>query len=313
MLSDLAFSNKVAHLHTDLPCRAAIILGKQLYLPDGITPDQIYSTFSTIFSSINVDVRFMKDLDESPLGEIVAAREYDLIGLIGRPSEFNFRKPSSVIGHVRRNHSRQSQDRRSLLLAFVPDSQFGACNEYLKISDGVILCEAKSRPPILDVISIAYRLFESLSVPSMLNIDLADLTHIARGIGRALNLAENDYLEIISKLPPHCLVARSALLHFSCTEDVKLNEVYSISRTIALKRGASENPSVEEKSAMHSEAKWIRRVNVKMGIRVKPRLDNASEKVMKDHSLGVNSEIDLKTLANDSDKRINLTAILFGL
>ena len=135
----------------------------------------------------------------------------------------------------------------------------------------------------------------------MLNIDLADVKRIAKGVGLAFNVSEVDHRKIVSMLPDQCLVASSAVLHFSCREDVRLQEVYSISKSIALKKGlAGINPVVNG----HQDAKKvIRKVNVKMGIRM---VDNDGYNEVAD------APFDSRSKKVDS-KRISMTAILFGI
>ena len=44
-------------------------------------------------------------------------------------------------------------------------------------------------------------------------------------------------------LPKDCFVARAAILHFSCKDDVRLSEIYSVAKSIAMKKGLSESDS----------------------------------------------------------------------
>ncbi len=151
------------------------------------------------------------------------------------------------------------------VLAFQPSAKFREAKGILRKVDSVILCEDRET-------LVVRQFFESLMVPSLLNIDLADVAAMARGIGLALRASGIDGKEVVSKLPERCYVAKAGLLHFSCSDDVTLREVYDISRRLA-------SDEVDQNK--------VRKVNVKIGLRIRPQ--SAGE-----------------------EERIRLTAILFG-
>jgi cell division GTPase FtsZ len=234
------------------------------------------------------------------MSDLVSSPDYDVVGLIGKAEEFDFirKKGSGQRLRLRAGPSESESQRESesIVLAFAPNTQFRDVKKYLKNADAIVFCDATGRNWVQELSKVIYHFFESLVVPSMLNIDLADVKHIAKGIGLAFNISDDSNNKIIARLPKSCLVARSALLHFSCDPDVRLKEVYSISKAIALKKGIA---NVDLQINTPAEAKkLIRKVNVKMGIRVR----NASKREFSSASSNV-PEI----------KRISLTAILFGL
>ena len=132
-----------------------------------------------------------------------------------------------------------------------------------------------------------YHFYESLTLPSLLNIDLADVESIARGMGLSFNLTGDSSEDIIARLPSQSYVARSALLHFTCARNVTLEEVYRISKAISTRRFAgsfvSENPN-------GNQIKMYKRIRLKMGLRISPGRE-----------------------INGTNSRISLTGILFGL
>jgi hypothetical protein len=169
-----------------------------------------------------------------------------------------------------------------LKIGFVPPSSFNLVKTQLKYLDASLVC-GRANEPKRSAIDVVYSFFESLLVPSLFNIDLADVRSIAKGVGLSRHETGNSTKEIISKLPAECYVAKSALLHFSCSRDVTLQEVYDVSRAISLKRP-------EEREG--DEKRDIRQFNIKMGLRFAD---------------------DPHLPAKAAEKRISLTAILFGL
>ena len=251
------------------PTRITIIIGSQV--------GSGWKSLAKLFSKIGTRVIERASLSESGLDDITSSPECDIVASIGEAGEFS------------RNKRRQ-EDSDPIILSFAPKDRIVNAREYLKVFDALILCESTSRNWIQDVSQVAYRFLESLTTPSMLNVDVADVKRIAKGIGLAVTVSDNSSERLVARLPRECLIARSALLHFSCKEDVSLKEVYSISKSIALKKGLAPE---ESEISTHADAeRLIRKVNVKMGIRIlnsKERRDKAIE------------------------KRINLTSIFFGL
>lgn len=131
-----------------------------------------------------------------------------------------------------------------------------------------------------------YHFYESLTLPSLLNIDLADVQSIARGIGISFNESGDSPAEIIRRLPSECYSAKSALLHFTCERNVTLEEVYKISQIISTRK--SEEPFISESPG--DQIKMYKRIRLKMGLRI------------------VQNEPKVKTRP-----RISLTGILFGV
>jgi hypothetical protein len=195
--------------------------------------------------------------------------EYDVIGLLNADLQ---------IGRTETSIKRFE----GLKIGFVAPSSFNLAKKQLKYLDASLLC-GKQFSNGNSVIEIVYFFFESLLVPSLFNIDLADVRAIAKGVGLSRHEAGNSTKEIVSKLPAESYVAKSALLHFSCTRDVTLQEVYDVSRAISLKRP-------EERQG--DERRDFRQFNIKMGLRF---ADDPDSSVQTTH------------------KRITLTAILFGL
>ncbi|HYB04935.1 MAG TPA: hypothetical protein VED17_10750, partial [Nitrososphaerales archaeon] len=132
-----------------------------------------------------------------------------------------------------------------------------------------------------------FHFYESLTLPSLLNIDLADVGGIARGIGISFNVAGNSSDKVINHLPRQCYFARSALLHFTCEKDVTLEEVYRISKTISTRKTlgpfATEVPNPDQ-------IKMYKRIRLKMGLRIAQ-----------------------DTYKDDHRPRISMTGILFGM
>ena len=131
-----------------------------------------------------------------------------------------------------------------------------------------------------------YHFYESLTLPSLLNIDLADVHSIARGVGISFNESGDSSAEIIGRLPVECYYAKSALLHFTCARDVTLDEVYRISKMISTRK--SMEPFISENPG--DQLKVYKRIRLKMGLRI------------------AQNEILSRKLP-----RISLTGILFGI
>lgn len=266
------------------PTKVAIIHGSHIS-GLAISHDGIHDALATLFSPLRVAVFSLQELGGAGVSDLIASRAYDAVG---------------VVGEIELDHAKENRHRKfpllrdeavpddTVVLSFIPRSSFGIAKRYLRFSDAVILCEDR---PLLQIV---YLFFESLLVPSLLNIDLADVSRIAHGIGLAFNLSGDDHEKIVAKLPRECLVASSAILHFACRDDVSLREIYSISKSMVVKRPLADI------DANDSEARnVIRRVNVKMGIRI--RTSEYSEQAP-----------GIETSAFKDEDRISLTAILFG-
>ena len=261
------------------PTRAAIIHGSRTS----------HEALSALFSPLEVCVYSSGELGRDEFADLISSRSFDVIALIGESHDFDV---------ARRSRSKED----SVVLSFAPRSRFKNRKKYLEISDAFVLCNENGKS--WDQIPrIVFHFFESLLIPSMLNIDLADVKRIAKGVGLAFNISEDDQRKIVSMLPDQCLVARSAVLHFSCRDDVKLHEVYSISKSIALKKNlAGINPVINN----HQEAKKvIRKVNVKMGIRIINDDDYCGDSTSDEKMDSLSEKANLK--------RISMTAILFGV
>ncbi|MFI5420693.1 MAG: hypothetical protein ACHQ1H_06965, partial [Nitrososphaerales archaeon] len=148
-----------------------------------------------------------------------------------------------------------------------------------------IICHGVATPT--EALSTAvFHFYESLTLPSLLNIDLADVDSIAGGIGISFNEVGNSSEDIIGKLPKESYIAKSALLHFSCVKNVTLEEVYKITKTISARKLAYLYPNYVAKN----EKKLYKRIKLKMGLRVVDEIPERSKR-----------------------PRISLTAILFGI
>ncbi|HZW55215.1 MAG TPA: hypothetical protein VFF30_02915 [Nitrososphaerales archaeon] len=224
---------------------------------------------------------------------------YDVVGITGSPSLPDL---ASAIS----SFESESEPERCTTLTFLPESTSAKIAEsFLRYVDSVVLCETAAgaasdcSPDLatLRVLDVVYRFFESLIVPSLLNIDISDVRNISKGIGFSFYLALDDPNAMISKLPPSCAFAKSALLHFSCKEDVTLSEVYRVSRAIA-SRPSMNAERTDETQLSHSNAKkFFRKMNVKLGLRIEGGEDAEEE----------------QSIRAESDRRMNLTAILFGI
>ncbi len=288
-----------------------------------MSQDQIHNTLAQIFLPLNARIFSVLEMTQAGMSDLVSSQAYDVVCLIGEAQEFDFSRRKSnptssrlrlgSIGGGGTESEIQRIDANSLILAFAPNAYFRDVKSYLRIADAVVLCDMVAKNWLLQVAEVVYRFLESLVVPSMLNIDLADVKHIAKGIGLAFNISEDNSKKLINLLPKSCLVARSALLHFSCDPDVRLKEVYSISKAIALKKGITD---VDTQINTHSDAKKvIRKVNVKMGIRINEAI--RKDTIAPSSPSSGQGQNEMGTEGEEDDdaarKRISLTAILFGL
>ena len=308
MVSNTFVSNAKQFVNEQIrPTRVAIVHGSSI-TGSTVSHDEIHVALTTLFSPLNVRVFSVPELSQAGMSDLISSRAYDVIGLVGEADEFGFTKKDSGNGfRFHKDHTSGSDDTQSILLSFAPRTRFKDARKYLTFSDAVVLCEAIERNWPLDVSRIVYHFFESLVVPSMLNVDLADVKRIAKGVGFAFNLSDDNPEKIIAELPKDSFVARSAILHFSCKDDVRLGEIHSIAKSIALKGGLGNS---DTELTSHSDArKIIRKVNVKMGIRVVG--DNSF--VDKENS-GRSTVSSANTpVAFNDEKRISMTAILFGI
>ncbi len=230
------------------------------------------------FSSLGIPVLNVREFNEITSR---SPESFDVVGLLGDPRKLHVvSKPNSA-----------SETR----IAFVPSLRYGDCPKYLQIADAAVHCKAETKNGD-GCFDVTFRFFESIIVPSMLNIDLADVRSIARGIGLAFNDSDDSSDGIIARFPHPRRLARSALLHFNCTEDVTLREVYTISKAFAWRKPEEfDERTAREDSA--DSTKFLRKLNVKMGIRVRP--------ILQPSGIGNDGGI--------NQKRISMTAILFGI
>ena len=305
MASDSFTANAVQIVNRQVrPTKVAIIHGYS-FGDSNSSHDEIHAALTTLFLPLNVRVFSVLELGGAGISDLVSSRAYDLIGLVGEADEFSSLKRASGSGFPL--HKDTLDDNVPIVLSFTPRTHFKDSKKYLNFSDALVLCETTGRNWHLEVSRIVYRLFESLVVPSMLNIDLADVKRIAKRVGFAFNLSDDDHEKIIEMLPKDCFVARSAILHFSCKDDVRLREIYAISKSIALKKGLADS---DQLLSSHSDAKkTIRRVNVKMGIRIIGNPDE-EEKETSENSMIPSADY---PVAFRDEKRISMTAILFGI
>ena len=290
--------------HQIRPTKVAIVHGSS-FADSNLQHGEVHDSLTLLFSPLNVRVFSVLELGGAGMRDLLSSQAYDVIGLVGEANEFDALKKTGVSGFP--SHEDSLDDNVSIVLSFTPRTHFKDSKKYLNFSDALVLCETTGRNWHLEVSRIVYRLFESLVVPSMLNIDLADVKRIAKRVGFAFNLSDDDHEKIITMLPKDCFVARSAILHFSCKDDVRLREIYSISKSIALKKGLAET---DQRLFSHSDArKTIRRVNVKMGIRIIGDSYGVEKEVSENPKI---SSADYPGVFRD-EKRISMTAILFGI
>jgi hypothetical protein len=237
---------------------------------------------------------------------VLSEREYDQV-LSSEPSKYE------IIG-LFGDFSGQSsfevlRDERNLgktRIAFLPSSSSyrDKIAHLRRISNAIVQCgfvPSKLKATESTTSScpeVIYHFFESLVVPSMMNLDISDVKNIASGMGLAFGDQDDSYESIIDRLPESCSQAGSGLLHFNCREDVRLKEIYSISKAIAKKRD-DRLAALLAQDANPQQKKVFRRMNLKIGIRVLD--ENDFESGLSDQSTRA-----------DEKKRIRMTAILFG-
>jgi len=287
--------------------KVAIVHGSSI-TDSAVSQDEIHDALTRLFLPLNVRVFSVLELSEAGMSDLFSSRAYDVIGLVGEAHEFgSARRRSSGGFRFHNDHADGTDDMGSILLSFAPKTRFKDARKYLGFSDAVVLCEAIERNWPLEVSRIVYHFFESLVVPSMLNIDLADVKHIAKGVGFAFNLSDDDHEKIIAMLPKDCFVARSAILHFSCKDNVRLGEIHTIAKSIAMKKGVVNTD--QELTSQSDAKKVIRKVNVKIGVRIVG--DNCYVESKMAGRSAVSSADSLGTFHDE--KRINMTAMLFGI
>jgi hypothetical protein len=242
--------------------RAAIV-----YERSTLNPAELFSA-ENLYSRINVQLISCEKL-ATLLGD-----DYDVVGILGQPA-LDASKP-------------YLQDFGCLKIGFYLGNEFTseAPRSSLRYLTAAVAClGSDSLTGLLKTTS--FHFYESLTLPSLLNIDLADVNSIAHGIGLSFNITGDSSEKVITRLPQQCYLARSALLHFTCKKDVTLDEVYKISKTISTRKTAdpfiSENPN--------DNIKMYKRIRLKMGLRI----STGGE-----HSL-------------NNISRISLTGILFGI
>ena len=303
MVSDTLATNTGQFVNEHIrPTKVAIVHGSSITDPT-VAHDEIHDALTELFSPLNVRVFSVLELSEAGMSDLFSSHAYDVIGLVGEAHEFESAERRSSSGfHFHDDHAASSDDTESIILSFAPRTRFKDVRKYLTFSDAVVLCEAIERNWPLEVSRIVYHFLESLVVPSMLNIDLADVKRIAKGVGLAFNLSDVNSEKIIAKLPKDCFVASSAILHFSCKDDVRLGEIHTIAKSIALKKSLTNTDS--ELSSQSDARKLIRKVNIKMGIRIVGDNYGVENKVAGRSALsGFDSPATL-----DDVKRINMVA-----
>ncbi len=225
------------------------------------------SSVENLYRPINVELLSVEDLAK------VSADDFDVLGVIGQ--------------HALEGSSLFLEAFTCLKIGFYsaaerPEHSLGSMG-FLKAA---ISCLGSKT--LLDSLrTTMFHFYESLTLPSLLNIDLADVGSIARGIGISFNVSGNSSEDVINRLPPQCYFARSALLHFTCEKDVTLEEVYRISKTISIRK--TLGPFVSE-VPNPDQIKTYKRIRLKMGLRIAQDPDK-----------------------NDPRPRISLTGILFGI
>ncbi len=240
--------------------RAAII-----YDPSEIRGEQL-SSVVRLYRPINVELHPAEDLAGA------SEDDFDILGILGQRTLE--RAVSFLDGFV------------CLKIGFYPvtEKPERSINARRHLTAAITCLGSKSLVDSLR--TTMFHFYESLTMPSLLNIDLADVGSIARGIGISFNVIGDASEEVIYRLPPECYLARSALLHFTCEKDVTLEEVYKISKTISTRKSlslfVSEIPNPDQ-------IKLYKRIKLKMGLRIIQETNGAG-----------------------SRPRISLTGILFG-
>jgi len=204
-------------------------------------------SLESLYSPINVQLISSEKLPS------VIDDDYDVIGVLGQPS---FETSKTYL-----------EDFGCLKIGFYPQDLFMSSFELRRASlrylTATVTCPGSSS--LVDLLkTTVFHFYESLTLPSLLNIDLADVESIAHGVGLSFNVSGDSSEEVIGRLPPQCYTARSALLHFTCKKDVTLEEVYKISKIISTRKTAepfiSDNPN--------DQIKIYKRIRLKMGLRI---------------------------------------------
>lgn len=205
-----------------------------------------------IFSPLNVEVFSSFDFDK-----LVGSSEiqYDFLGVVG---EIDQGKLSGLRKQLKRQNA----------MIFLPEESFARTKRILRNVGPIVLCSS-TKDSLVPGSDVVYRFMESLMVPSLMNIDLADVRSIARGVGLSFHVDGTSSEEVIEKLPKACSWSKSALLHFSCGQSVTLKEIYEISKALAMKQNMGyyrTHPSDSRRSGTP-----FRRINVKIGLRLDER------------------------------------------
>ncbi|MDA4112052.1 MAG: hypothetical protein OK439_05895 [Thaumarchaeota archaeon] len=242
-----------------------------------------------IFRSVNAGIIYDKsELDKLTLKYIERRFEEINVKLIPSEKVLELQDDFGILGLLGSRavtRSRQHLEAISCLkIGFYPDS--GTMQSLAKslrhLSASVVCHGSKTMSEALA--NTVFHFYESLTLPSLLNIDLADVESIAAGIGVSFNETGDSSEEIIEKLPPESFDAKSALMHFSCVKNVTLEEVYSITKTIS----ARKLTYLERTYPQPNEKKLYKPTKLKMGLRI---IENPAR----------------------NKPRISLTAILFGI
>ncbi len=296
--------------------QSALLIDDEALGSEGAQIDRVHDELVQIFSAINVDVHFLQS-SQTQLADLSGFEQYDLTALVGDAGKLfsSKRKQRNKIPELSANRLpiRRRKENRNWLstvrLNLVSESNTNRRRRSSKFFDATVCVKSETEERFRDLISMAYKLLQAFTIPSTLNIDFRDLGVIAKGSGVALSLSGDDPCEIISKLPECCFTARCGLNHFSCSEDVNLNEIYSISKIIALKRARMQ----EIGSCMYDgSVKKIRNLNLKFGIRIREnpavKVDDYERRNPDENSLI--PDFDHSALGH---KRIEMTTVLFGI
>jgi len=222
-----------------------------------------------IFRSVRAGIIYDRtDFNKSELDSIEKSYRRINVELIPSEKLENLEDDFGILGILGQRPLRSSgesiENFSCLKVGFHPD---GGTLEPLRRSlrqvNAAIICLG-SKTLLQSLSSTVYHFYESLTLPSLLNIDLADVESIAGGIGISFNEVGDSSEEIISHLPPECYLAKSALLHFSCEPNVTLEEVYRISKMISTRKAAS--PFVHNRTP--DQIKIYKRIRLKMGLRI---------------------------------------------
>jgi hypothetical protein len=237
--------------------RAGIVYDRSV-----LKPQEIISA-ENLYSPINVQL-IPSDMLTPLLG---SANDFDILGILGQPALDSSKNLLSEFN--------------CLKIGFYSKREIFPRGALRYLTAAVSCLGPNSLVELLN--TTVFHFYESLTLPSLLNIDLADVESIAHGIGLSFNISADSSEDVISRLPLECYLARSALLHFTCEKNVTLDEVYKVSKTISTRKNLG--PFVSE--AQGDQIKMYKRIRLKMGLRVSPGGRDGS--------------------------RISLTAILFGI